>query len=84
MKIAYKILIPFSVLILVVLFFTAVRLGLPGWYNNIVEILGTSLQVSVQTAEALILIGGLILSFLLTLIILFILYSEAKKVVRRL
>lgn len=84
MKVVYKILIPFSILILVVLFFTAIRLGLPEWYNNVVEILGTSLHVSVQTAEALILIGGLILSFLLTLIILFILYREIKKRLRSL
>lgn len=84
MKIVYKILIPFSILILVILFFTAIRLGLQEWYNSIAEILSTNLHVSLQTAEALILIGGLILSFILTSIILFILYRETKKVVRQL
>lgn len=84
MKVVYRILIPFSILILVILFFTAIRLSLPEWYNKIVEILGTNLHVSLQTAEALILFGGLVLSFLLTSIILFILYRETKKVVRQL
>lgn len=84
MRVVYKILIPFSILISVVLFFTAIRLSLPEWYNNVVEFLGASLHVSVQTAEALILFGGLIFSFLLTSIILFILYRETKKLVRQL
>ncbi len=84
MKVVYKLLIPFSLLILVILFFTVIRFGLPEWYNDVVKILGTSLQVSVQIAEALILIGGFVILILLTLIILFILYGEAKEVVRRL
>ncbi len=79
MKLAYKILVPSFFLALVIIFYTVIPSNLPEFYNKITETITNILHVPVQTAEALLLLGGFVLSLVFVLILLFIIYQEIKR-----